>query len=104
MSILAKRLVFAQGMDVLTFCMFFILVNQSVHVERNPLIAAIYTLGGFGLVGIVKMGYVTFVARRAKNFAPSKKLIIAMSVATASGIAGAGFNLASLLNSFGVSI
>jgi len=99
MNKLAKRLVFAQAIDVATFCAFFMLVPVSIHSERNPLIAAMFALGGFALVGIVKMGVVSIVAYRAASFVPSRKLIVAISAATASGIAGAGFNLASLIDS-----
>jgi len=99
MNRLAKRLMFAQAIDVLTFCLFFLLVHQSLHTERNPLIAATFALGGFALVAFVKMGYVSIVAYRAAHFEPSRPLIIAISIATASGIAGAGFNLASLIDS-----
>ena len=99
MKRLAHRLVFAQAIDVATFCAFFILVSNSPHSERNPLIAALFALGGFALVGLVKMGFVSFVAYRATTFQASRKLIVAISVATASGIAGAGFNLASIIDS-----
>lgn len=99
MKRLARRLVFAQATDVITFCAFFILVPVSVHAERNPLIAAVFALGGFALVGLVKMGFVSVVAYRAAHFEPSRKLVISVSVATASGIAGAGFNIASIIDS-----
>jgi len=99
MKRLARRLVFAQAIDVTTFAAFYLLIPVSVHSERNPLIAAMFALGGFALVGIVKMGFVSIVAYRAAGFAPSRALIIAISMATASGIAGAGFNLASLIDS-----
>lgn len=101
MKRLAHRLVFAQAIDVATFAAFFILVPVSIHSERNPLISAVFALGGFALVGILKLGYVSFVAYRATRFEPSRPLIIAISVATASGIAGAGFNLASIIDSLG---
>ena len=99
MKRLAHRLVFAQAIDVATFCAFYLLIQQSAHEERNPLIAAMFALGGFALVGLVKMGVVSVVAYRAASFVPSRKLIVAISIATASGIAGAGFNLASLVDS-----
>jgi len=100
MDRLARRLVFAQAIDVATFCAFYLLIAQSAHTERNPLIAALFALGGFALVGLAKMGVVSVVAYRTTMFhTPSKKLIIAISTATASGIAGAGFNLASLVDS-----
>lgn len=115
---LANRLLFAQAMDVLTFSAFFLLVHESVHTERNPLIAVIFAIGGFGLVGILKMGYVALVASHASKYdagpesefvgwkyrqpirsRPSSGVVIALSIATASGIAGAGFNLFSLIDS-----
>jgi hypothetical protein len=99
MNRLAKRLVFAQALDVATFCLFFIMVSHSIHTERNPLINAMFALGGWALVGIVKLGYVCIVAHRSTRFQPSTRLIIVISIATASGIAGAGFNLASLISS-----
>ena len=99
MTRLAVRLMLAQACDVATFAAFMVLVPVSIHVERNPLIAAVYGLGGFALVGLVKMSVVLVVARRALRFAPSRKLVIAISAATASGIAGVGLNLASLVDS-----
>ena len=98
MKRLAKRLVFAQALDVATFVAFFIWAPVSVHSERNPLISAVFALGGFALVGILKLGYVSLIAYRSTRFEPSTKLIVAISIATASGIAGAGFNLASLID------
>ncbi len=99
MKHLAKRLVFAQAMDVATFVAFYVLVANSPHSERNPLINVLFALGGFALVALVKMGLVSFVAFKSSGMVPSKGLIIAISMATASGIAGAGFNLASLIDS-----
>lgn len=99
MKPLANRLMFAQSIDAATFCLFFILVPVSIHTERNPLIAIPMMLGGFALAAFLKVAYVAFVARRSTRFSPSRKLIVAISVATASGIAGAGFNLASLVDS-----
>ena len=99
MTRLAHRLMFAQAIDVATFCAFFLLVHTSVHVERNPLIAVPMAFGGFAFAGFLKMAYVTVVAHRATRFPESRKLVVAISVATASGIVGAGFNLASLWDS-----
>lgn len=97
---LARRLVFAQSIDALTFAAFMVLVGPgSVHVERNPLIAAIYALGGFALVGVVKVAVAAWVGSRStRPLAHPRLVTVLLSVATASGIAGAGFNAASLVD------
>lgn len=97
----ATRLIVAQMIDVATFVAFFVLVTDSVHVERNPLIAAMFAMGGFSLVGLVKIGAASMVAYRSVNqpLARPRLVIILMAAATASGIVGAGFNTASLIDS-----
>lgn len=101
MKRLAHRLVLAQGIDVLTFALFFMLVPVSIHSERNPLILVLYGLGGFALVGLVKMGVAVMVAYRASHrpLKHPRLVTVLMSTATASGIVGAGFNIASLISS-----
>lgn len=101
MKRLARRLVFAQSIDALTFAAFMVIVGPgSVHVERNPLIALIYGLGGFAAVGLVKIAVAAWVGFRSTRPLRHPQLVtVLLSVATASGIAGAGMNLASLVDS-----
>lgn len=101
------RLLLAQGADVLTFLAFYLLIGPSIHEERNPLILILMAMGGLAMVGIVKMA-ITFIViyRRHRPFLVKHKWyvplqVVAMSAATASGIAGAGFNLAAIINSIG---
>jgi hypothetical protein len=104
MSRLSRRLVLAQGADALTFTAFYAFVGAaSGHAERNPLILALMALGGVQLVGLAKVAVAAYLGWRADRTGPvsvryASARTIAMSVATASGIAGAGFNLASILN------
>lgn len=102
------RLLLAQAADVATFLAFYLLIGPSTHEERNPLILVMMATGGLAMVGLVKMGVTLIVIyRRRKPFAPKHRWYIplqtiAMSAATASGIAGAGFNLGSLIHAAGI--
>lgn len=104
---LTLRLLLAQSADVLTFLAFYLIVGPSIHEERNPLILALMALGGIHLVGIVKLGITLIVIRRYNRpvvitrswYLPLRTA--AISAATASGIVGAAFNLASLINAGG---
>lgn len=121
MRCLARRLVFAQSIDALTFAAFMVLVGPgSLHTERNPLVAGIYALGGFAAVGLVKLAAALVVGRRSQRPMKASRIglvrrwherhpafhprlaIVMLSVATASGIAGAGMNTASLIDSLGL--
>ena len=105
------RLVLAQFLDAITFLAFYILIGPTIHAERNPIVLVLIALGGIWLLGVVKIGITLIVAYRARNnkYKPSKHrvvrylyprmAVILISIATASGIAGAGFNLASIIDS-----
>lgn len=91
------RLVAAQTMDALTFAAFFILVPVSQFSERNPIIAGVYALGGFAAVGLLKVGIALAAVHRAPHSRHPRLIVVLMSAAAASGIVGAGFNIASLM-------
>ncbi len=105
-----RRLVFAQGMDALTFVAFYVLVGPSIHAERNPVVLLLMALGGIQLVALVKVGLAALIARRMRRpTRPSSHRfvrvaypvasLVLVSLAVASGIVGAGFNTAALLES-----
>ena len=109
------RLIFAQSLDAATFAFFYIYIGASVHAERNPLILLLMAVGGIWAVAGAKIALAGWVAYRSKKeqkpsrfafvramnrYLPANKLlVIGISVATAAGIVGAGFNTASILNS-----
>jgi hypothetical protein len=105
-----RRLIFAQAMDALTFVAFYVVVGPSLHAERNPLILGLMALGGIQLVALVKVGLAALVARRMRLPArpsrfrlvrvayPALSLLL-VSLAVASGVVGAGFNTAALVDS-----
>jgi hypothetical protein len=107
---LTLRLLLAQGLDVITVLAFYLLIGAGTHEERNPLILALMALGGLHAVALFKMGVALIVSWRYHH--PTRVLsptfirvrTIAISVATASGIAGAGFNLGSIIHSLGGSL
>jgi hypothetical protein len=97
-------------MDALTFVAFYVLAGPAVHTERNPLILGLMALGGVQLVAIVKVGLAALVARRMRRPASPSRFrvmriaypglsLLLVSLAAASGIVGAGFNTAALLDS-----
>lgn len=113
------RLIAAQGLDAATLIAFYLLVGPGVHAERNPLVLAIMAIGGIWAIGVVKVGLACWVsylngrAMKPSRFALVRifherhpeyvnrldqfRLILA-SVAVASGIVGAGFNSAALID------
>jgi hypothetical protein len=105
-----RRLIFAQGMDALTFVAFYVLVGPSIHAERNPVVLLLMALGGIQLVALVKVGLAALIAHRMRLPAkpsphrlvraayPIASLLL-VSLAVASGIVGAGFNTAALVES-----
>ncbi len=106
-----RRLIFTQAMDALTFVAFYVFVGPAVHGERNPMILALMALGGVQLVALVKIGLAALVARRMRRpTTPSRfrvlrvsypiASLVLVSLAVASGIVGAGFNTAALVESF----
>lgn len=116
---LVFRLIFAQTMDALTFAFFFLFVyNGGPITEKNPIIATLLALGGVQLVMLVKIGVASYIGWRSEHPPTayrwwskpitSKKYIwvetVMLSVATASGIVGAGFNLGAILYEKGVRI
>lgn len=103
MNRLTLRLLLAQGADVLTFLAFYLLAGGSGHGERNPILLLVMAMGGIWLVGVVKLGITFAVIRRYHRAAVITKRwfvplrTIAISAATASGVVGAGFNLAAII-------
>ena len=105
MKTMLNRMVAAQAIDALTFILFIALFSQgSIHAERNPLILFLVGLGGIQLVGMVKIGLALLVRHRALvpkpvslNYEATRVTMV--TLATASGIVGAGFNLASIASS-----
>lgn len=112
MRILTTRLVFAQVLDALTLAYFWLVIGVGQHQEQNPFINLMLTLGGIQLFLLVKIGIVLLVAYRAEHPSTvvrwwSKPITspryiwvqtFMLSLATASGIVGAGFNMASIIN------
>lgn len=102
---LAFRLLLAQGADVLTFLAFYLLVGPSIHQERNPLILLLMAMGGLAAVAVFKMAVTLLVVRRSRKRQVFRRLwflplrTILTSAATASGIVGAGFNVAAIASS-----
>jgi hypothetical protein len=105
-----RRLIFAQAMDALTFVAFYTVVGPAVHGERNPLILGLMALGGVQLVALVKVGLAALIAGRMRlPTRPSRFRVVRVaypglsvllvSLAVASGIVGAGFNTAALVDS-----
>lgn len=103
MSRLSRRLIAAQFMDAATFTAFFLLLPSHVgYAEQNPLVLGMMAIGGVWLVIAVKVGLAFIVGRLHDREAqkPHRRsymafMTIGMSVATAVGITGAGWNLAS---------
>jgi hypothetical protein len=104
------RLLFAQGMDALTFAAFYLVVGPTIDAERNPVVLVLMALGGIQLVALVKIGLAALIARRIQRPArPSRyravraaypiASLVLVSLAVASGIVGAGFNTAAILES-----
>ena len=100
----AFRLIFAQSMDALTFAVFYLAIGAGVHAERNPLVIALMALGGVQAVVIAKVAFAALIGwrhdhtRKPLSARYLRLRTIAISIATASGIVGAGFNLAAILS------
>lgn len=105
---LVRRLVMAQVADGATFAAFALLVGfHGPLQERNPLIAAVYALGGIAGLVALKFGAALLMEYRARSrlsrpithawYWPVWTVVLA--AATASGIAGSAFNLAALVRS-----
>lgn len=98
-----ERLLFAQFMDVATLAIFIFGIGASIHSERNPLVIGLLAIGGVWAVLLVKVGVPVIVTLRYKGreWKPVtyKIVIVVMAAVTASGIVGAGFNIASIINS-----
>jgi len=90
-------------LDVITLAFFVLVVGVSIHVERNPLILGLMSLGGIWAVFAFKLGLPIMVTLRTRNKPVNPRLynliILLICAATASGIVGAGFNTASIINS-----
>lgn len=113
------RMIFAQVLDALTFAFFFLFVYNGGPInEKNPIIATLLALGGVQLVVFVKAGISFYIGWRSEHPPKvyrwwskpitSKKYIwvetVMLSIAAASGIVGAGFNLGAILYESGVRI
>lgn len=112
---LGVRLLLAQGADAATFLAFYLAIGPGTYQEQGGGVLAIMSILGIWGVAGVKVGGSAILARRFLHApAPSHyawvrrtrperwwlpATTIAISVATASGIAGAGFNLASIIGS-----
>lgn len=99
MSRPAFRLFLAQSFDGLTFLVFMLAYPAFAHAEQNPLVAGAYAAGGVGVVLAVKVAIGLLGAYLATHVSISRpRLVIAlMAAATASGIVGAGSNVAALI-------
>jgi hypothetical protein len=100
----AFRLAFAQSLDAVTFLVFYLFIGAGTYSEQNPIILAMMAVGGVWLVAAAKMGTALMVALRYDRVHPRARwwrptTVIFLSVAAASGIVGAGFNVASILAS-----
>ena len=102
----ARRTVFALAADAATFAVFALAVGMGgAHVERNPLVAAAYGFAGVGGVVALKAAAALLLEWRARRF-PDRPVrrswlvpyALASSLAIASTIVGAGFNVASTLS------
>jgi hypothetical protein len=87
-------LLLAQTLDALTFVLFFTLVPAGYvgAFERNPVVVAIVTFGGLGLLAAFKVGLSAFVYVMRREEAPTW-LRIAVLAATVSGFIGCASNV-----------
>lgn len=102
----ARRLTVALIADAATFAAFAWLVGMNgAHVERNPLVGAVYAGGGVMGVVALKLAAAWLLEWRARSsraevgrwYAGGFALL--SSLAIAGTVVGAGFNVASLLDS-----
>lgn len=115
---LAVRLLLAQGADVTTFLAFYIFIGAGVHEEKGGAAVVIMSILGIWGVAAVKLGDAAWIAWRfvhppkLSRYARVRRFnelirvhrwwqtvgVILISAGAASGIAGAGFNLASIIH------
>jgi len=114
------RIVAAQTADAATYLVFMLFFAAgSIHHERNPIIVGLMAVGGIWIIAAAKIGDAAWCAWRfdhppkPSRFARIRALnrairidrwwapvtTVMLSVAAASGIVGAGFNLASIVSS-----
>lgn len=99
MTAWGRRLVLAQGADALTFGAA-VLVGLPVPAgKQNPVVLAIYAAAGALGVCACKFGGAVLVARghTRSTHGTWRPLVALLVTATAAGLVGAGFNLASTL-------
>ena len=92
-----------QGLDVLSFVAFFLIVPAAIiaeldKAERNPIVATLFTIGGFAAVAAVKMGITGWVVYRDRRREGARPRVTGFFIylAAASGFIGAAFNLFAL--------
>lgn len=116
---LTFRLLLAQSADVLTFLTFYLVIGAAIHSERNVILLLLMAIGGIWAVAAIKLGITALVCWRASKplghsrFGVIRRFherhprvvafhlrfrVVLISAATASGIVGAGFNLASIIH------
>ena len=103
----ARRLTIVLIADAATFTLFMLLVGAaSLHVERNPLVAAVYGSGGVMGVVALKLAAAWLYEWRSRRTAATPVsrpyaagFALLSSLAIAGTIVGSGFNVASLLSS-----
>lgn len=96
---LAFRLFLAQGLDGLTFAVFMLAFPALLGSEQNPIIGVLYGVTGVLAVLVMKVSIGlggAYLATHAKITRP-RLVTILLAIATASGIAGAGMNVAALI-------
>jgi len=101
-----RRLTVALVADGASFAAFALLVGfDGRHIERNPLIAATWALGGVAAVVALKLGVALVYEYRAARFptldvgrAWLAGFALASSLALAGTVVGAGMNVASLVD------
>src|SRR5262245_58372429 len=94
------RLLLAQGADALTFLAYYTLIGSSIHQERNPILILFMAIGGVAAVVIVKITVTALVIYHRHRIKIRRRWLqtVGLSVATASGIVGAGFNFAAIVH------
>ena len=103
MTALIFRLILAEAADALTLAYFYLVTGPGVHAERNPLVLGLMALGGVQLVVLAKIGVAAWIGyHHDHNHKPLaswyvRLRTVAMSVATASAVVGAGFNVAAII-------
>lgn len=93
----STRLVVAQTADAATFAWFYLFIGAGLLSEQNPIVAAIMGVGGIAGVIVVKIGLAAMAAFLYERNRRRRILLVLMTVATISGVIGAGTNLASII-------